>query len=208
MPKNDTVDAATAVTKILKNRRSGDYPIMSYTAVTSHQAMAEAFVNEILKISQHIIPDHTLVAEDLMNIFQLALDTRNDRSITMVSGRHLRARISEQVSRAQRYHEPFSLLVLNLDGVTEPEDYEAIVDTLRERMRQIDLIFLFKSRIVLLLPHTSVEPCKILLERIQLLLRECSDTIPQITISHLTFPIESMTNDMDVLDWVENRLRL
>lgn len=207
MPKNDREENTTAVTKVLKNSSSSGHPIMSYTTVTSHQAMAEAFVNEILRNSQHLIPDHTLTAEELMAIFRLALDTNNDRSITMVSGRHLRARIAEQVSRAQRYREPFSLLVLNLDGVTDTEDYEAIVDTLRERMRQTDLIFLFKYRIVLLLPHTSMEPCKILLERIQLLLKECSDTIPQITIGHLTFPNPSINNAMEVLDWVENILR-
>ena len=207
MPKNDREDSTTAVTKVSRQQRPSDHPIMSYTAVTSHQAMAEAFVMEVLRNAQSIIPDHHLSAEELITIFQLALNTQTDRSITMVSGRHLRARITEQVSRAQRYQEPFSLLVLNLDHVRAEEDYDAIVDTLRERMRQTDLIFLFKHRIVLLLPHTNVKPCKILQGRIEQLLKECLDTLPDIATSHLTFPNTSMKNAMEVLDWAENRLR-
>ena len=125
----------------------------------------------------------------------------------MVSGRHLRARISEQVSRAKRYGEPFSLLVLDLDKIETVDDYDAIVDTLRERMRQTDLIFLFKHRIVLMLPHTSAAPCQVLLERIQMLLKECIVNLPDLPISKLTYPNDAMTKSMEVLDWAENKLR-
>ena len=206
MPKNER-DDTTAVTKVSRHGRHSDHPLMSFTAVTTHLAMAEAFVNEVLRNAQQLIPDHTLTAEELLNIFQTALNSQTDLSVTMVSGRHLRARISEQVSRAKRYSEPFSLLVLNLDPIDNTEDYESIVDTLRERMRQTDLIFLFKHRIVLLLPHTSSAPCEMLLERIQQLLNTCIDAVPQIHISHLTFPDGAIDGSMDVLDWVENKLR-
>jgi hypothetical protein len=182
---------------------------MSYTAVLSHQVMAESFINEILKFAQRLIPDHTVTAEEILSIFQNALNDQGNRSVTMVSGRHLRARITEQVSRARRYQEEFSLLVLNLNGIDDSEDYEAIVDTLRERMRQTDLIFLFKHRIVLMLPHTGAAPCEFLIERIQQLLKGAIDILPDLPpISHLTFPNNTMAESMDVLDWMENKLRL
>jgi hypothetical protein len=181
--------------------------MMSFTAVMSHQAMAEAFVNEVLRIAQQLIPDHAITAEELLSIVQGALNGHGNRSITMVNGRHLRARISEQVSRARRYNETFSLLVLNLDKIQDLDDYEAIVDTLRERMRKTDLIFLFKHRIVLLLPHTDTGPCEHLRERIQVLVKECMSSVPEIPITTLTFPNEIMTKTIHVLDWAENRLR-
>ena len=180
---------------------------MSFTAVTSHQAMAAAFVNEILRAAQVLIPDRDLTAEDLMSIFQRAIYDDKERTITMVSGRHLRSRISEQVSRARRYHEPFSLVVLKMEVEMSKEDYEAVVDTLRERMRQTDLIFLFKHRIVLLLPHTERDACHILEERIQSLIKNCLSDHPPVDTARMTFPNADIDKGMDVLDWAENQLR-
>jgi hypothetical protein len=97
--------------------------------------------------------------------------------------------------------------VLNLDSVEDIEDYEAVVDTLRERMRQTDLIFLFKHRIVLLLPHTAASACQVLLDRIQALLKKAIDGLPDLPFNRLTFPNDTMVESMEVLDWAENKLR-
>jgi hypothetical protein len=204
---NKTNDTPTAVTKIAGSHRPPSIPLMSFTAVTSHQAMASAFVNELLRAAQTIIPDRELHAEDLVSILQRALYDEKDHNITLVSGRHLRSRISEQVSRAKRYNEPFSLIALNLDSIVDHLDYEAVVDTLRERMRQTDLIFLFRSRIVLLLPHTEKAACRMLEERIQTLLKTGLAQVPKITLSNMTFPNPELERGMDVLDWAENQLR-
>ena len=181
--------------------------MMSFTAVTSHQAMASAFVNEMLRTAQLLIPDRDLTAEDLLSILQRALFDDKDRTITMVSGRHLRSRISEQVSRARRYKEPFSLVVLKMEAEMDKEDYEAVVDTLRERMRQTDMIFLFKHRIVLLLPHTERDACKMLEERIQTLIKNCLSEHPPVATARMTFPNPEFEKGMEVLDWAENQLR-
>lgn len=180
---------------------------MSFTAVTSHKAMAEAFVNELTRVAKQIIPERPLSAEDIVNICQIALQDKPDQSITMVGGRHLRARISEQVSRAKRYKEPFSLVVLNLANLTDKDDYDAIVDTLRERMRMTDLMFLFKYRIALLLPHTAKDACDILINRIQELIKICLVNMPNIDVTALTCPHPDFTRTSDVLDWAENQLR-
>ena len=205
--KNGTESTTAVVTKVSAMRKPADHPLMSFTAVVSHQTMAEAFLNEMLRVAQKLIPDHTLTGEELLSIIQRALYDQGGRSITMVNGRHLRARISEQVSRASRYNEYFSLIVLNLDEIQSADDYEAIVDTLRERMRKTDLIFLFKHRIVLLLPHTGSEPCEVLKERIQSLIAEGMASPPDVPINTLTFPNETMAKSMQVLDWTENMLR-
>jgi hypothetical protein len=201
-------DNPTAVTRLSRgSQKSTNHPIMSFTSVTTHQAMADAFVKEVLRIAQNIIPDKELNIEDLITIFQRALYDDKERSITMVSGRHLRSRISEQLSRARRYNEPFSLVVLNLNSITDREDYDAVVDTLRERMRQADLIFLFKYRIVLLLPHTEKDACLLMEDRIRSLLQASIAGRPPLETTHITFPSPEMKSGMDVLDWAENQLR-
>ena len=200
-------DNSTAVTKISADKKARSQPMMSFTAVTSHQAMAAAFVNELLRSAQQLIPDRELTAEDMLSILQRALYDDKDRSVTMVSGRHLRSRISDQVSRAKRYNEPFSLVALKLPEAVDTEDYDAVVDTLRERMRQTDLIFLFKHRIVLLLPHTEKEACQVLQDRIQQLLKGCLHNMPPVETNCLTFPDSELHKGMEVLDWAENQLR-
>ena len=198
---------STVITKITKNRKDSDHPLMSFTAVTTHKSMAEAFVEELVRAARIIIPERSISAEDIVKICQLALQDKPDRSITMVGGRHLRARITDQVSRANRYKEPFSIVILNVANLTDREDYDSIVDTLRERMRQTDLIFLFKYRIALLLPHTEEAACVMLVGRILELLKSCLVDMPEVNAASMTYPHPEIKLAGDVLDWTENQLR-
>lgn len=204
---NQGDERQTSVTRVTNSKKSDEHPLMSFTAVMSHQAMAEAFINELVRVAQRIIPDRDISPQDLVSILQVAMADRVEPSITMVGGRHLRARISEQVSRARRYNEPFSLLVLHLDNVTSSDDYEAIVDTLRERMRQTDFLFLFKVRIVILLPHADEVACSTLVGRIKNLVENCLANRLTLQMSHLTYPHSDLVKASDVLDWTENQLR-
>lgn len=200
-------DGSTVVTRVSANKDSGVQPLMSYTAVTTHREMAEAFVRELIRMGQQIMPDHDLTVEDLISICHIALDNKKDTGVVMLEGRHLRGRIGEQLSRGDRYKEPFSLMVLKLsEGSTKPE-YEAVVDTLCERMRKTDLMFLFKSRVVLILPHTIKENCGMLAGRIAHLLKEAVNTGIDVEIEHLTYPDPDLPSKSSVLDWAEDQLR-
>ena len=205
---NQGGERTTSVTKVTNSKKQDDYPLMSFTAVMSHPNMAEAFINELTRIAQKMIPDREITGQDIYSIFQLAMTERIESTVTMVGGRHLRARITEQVSRASRYGEPFSILVLNLDNIDSPDDYEAIVDTLRERMRQTDFLFLFKVRVVILLPHTDEEACSTLVARIRILLENCLAHQPELKMAHLTIPHHDFSKTSQVLDWAENQLRI
>ncbi len=197
---------STMVTRRRDTQGSAEVPMMSYTAVTSHQTMAEAFMKEVVRLGQRMLPDHDLNIEDVLSICHLALK-RKERGVVMLEGRHLRGRIGEQVSRADRYKEPFSLLVLNLDGLNDMITYDSVVDTLCERMRKTDLMFLFKYRIVLILPHTENKACEILSHRIQHLLEETVVSKPLPEFARLTYPDENILKTSQVLDWTEDQLR-
>ncbi len=203
---NDTTGQTTTVTRMKEKRESGETPLMSYTAVTSHQTMAEAFMNELVRVGQKMTPDRTLSMEDVLTICHVALD-RKERGVVMLEGRHLRGRIGEQISRADRYKEAFSLLVLKLESVKNSVEYDSIVDTLCERMRKTDLMFLFKQRIVLILPHTHADACQLLSRRIQVLLKETVATKPNVEFGHMTYPNPEVTTTPQVLDWAEDQLR-
>ena len=204
MPQNEIT--TTTVTRSREVRGSGEYPIMSYTAVTSHQAMAEAFIKELLRVGQRIMPDKELTTEDILAICHLALD-HSERGAVILEGRHLRFRISDQISRAERYKETVSLLVLKLDNIANPSIYDAIVDTLCERMRKTDLLFLFRQRIALLLPHTDLVSCQKLHERVESLLKATLEESSKIDMASLTYPSEQISAGTQVLDWVEDQLR-
>ena len=206
-----TQDSTGQTTKVAKNKESGtaDHPLMSFTAVTTHKSMAAAFVKELIKAGQRMLPDKDLSPEDLLTICHVALDKREHGAI-MLEGRHLRGRIGEQLSRAQRYKEPFSLLVLKFESGITPITYDAIVDTLCERMRDTDLMFLFKYRVVLLLPHTAQEAVQKLSTRILGLLEtnvEWPANLGRLEMATATFPDPEFHTASKMLDWAEDQIR-
>ena len=198
---------STVVTRVTNEKKGSDvHPLMSYTAVTSHREMAVAFVRELIRHGNRIMNDHELSIEDLVTICPLALE-RRETGVMMLEGRHLRGRVSEQISRADRYKEPFSLMFLKLNAALDRSGYDSVVDTLCERMRKTDLMFIFKTRIALILPHTLKEPCAVLAARVQELLETAVTTGIIDGIPTLTYPDPEITARSQVLDWAEDQLR-
>ncbi len=202
----DPTSGSSTITSLTKKRDPADHPLMSYTAVTSHQSMAEAFLEELISLGQKIMPDHVLTITDVLSICKVALK-QGGPGVVVLEGRHLRGRISEQLSRADRYKESFSVLVLQFDNADDGNVYDSMVDTLCERMRKTDLLFLFRSRIVLVLPHTEAHACIALQKRILSLVDDAMNPKPEIGFHALTYPNPDLSRSMKVLDWVEDRLR-
>jgi len=200
--------STTVVTKVTKDKDTAEqHPMMSFTAVTSHRTMAEAFIRELLTTGQRIMQDHDLTVEDLVSICHVALDKR-DEGMVMLEGRHLRSRVSEQVSRANRYDEEFSLMSVRFESVPEENAYDAMLDTLAERMRNTDMLFMFKSRMVIMLPHTPKEPCEMLSDRVRGLIDQAfANNAPPIEINWMTYPDPQIERSSEVLDWCEDQLR-
>jgi len=197
---------STVVTRVTGKKDTDVHPMMSYTAVTSHREMAVAFVRELLRHGNRIMNDHELTIEDLVTICHLALSQR-ETGVMMLEGRHLRARVSEQISRADRYNEPFSVMFVRLNASLDRSGYDSVVDTLCERMRKTDMLFIFKSRLALILPHTLKDPCAILAARVQQLLETAVATGIIDGIPTLTYPDPEITARSQVLDWAEDQLR-
>lgn len=204
---DEPTGSTTLVTKVTKDKDTSEHPIMSFTAVTTHRTMAEAFIRELLSTGQRIMQDHDLTVEDLVAICHVALDKR-DEGMVMLEGRHLRSRVSEQLSRAKRYSEEFSLMAVRFGEVPEENAYDAMLDTLAERMRNTDMLFMFKSRMVIMLPHTPKEPCQMLSDRVRGLIDQAfANNAPPIEIAWMTYPDVQIEKSSQVLDWCEDQLR-
>jgi hypothetical protein len=197
---------STVITRISAAKPESAPATMSYTAVTTHPDMALSFTGQLLRFAGQLIPDRRLSIEDIITVCRTAL-THTEQHMLILEGRQLRGRISEQLSRARRYGEPFSLIVLKLAGDISGDVHESLVDTLCERMRQTDILFTFKKRIVLMLPHTEEHASIILTTRVKDLLAANLPAGCLESIERLSFPCTTITKASQVLDWAEDQLR-
>ncbi|MBN2344027.1 MAG: hypothetical protein JXX29_04425 [Deltaproteobacteria bacterium] len=179
---------------------------MTYTNVTTKGDLAAELVHHILVFCQRLIPDKPLTIEDLITICHAALDTETS-GVRLMEGKFMRGRISEQLSRSRRYGETFSMLAIKLASSTSSSQYEALIDVLRERLRTSDLVFTFKHRIILLLPHIDEANTNLLIRRVKGLVDASFRSTPILEVEKLCFPNPGITRSSQVLDWAEDQLR-
>ncbi|MCU0661855.1 MAG: hypothetical protein MUC50_05960 [Myxococcota bacterium] len=208
---NDNTNAAdstgsTTVTRSASGKDPSESTALTYSEVISQKTVAETLVRKLLAHALGIIKDRPLTTKDLYKICQLALGSEKE-TVPILEGRHLRSRVSEQLSRAQRYKEPFSLLAIHLPGQIDSPSYDSVIDALAERMRDSDMLFTFKVCIVLLLPHTPKDGVQRLVGRVHTLLAATHKEGPALTMNSLTYPDPSITKRSEVLDWAEDQLR-
>jgi len=181
-----------------------ELPEMSYTAVTSNREMAGNFSRYLLAAAAKMVSRDWSV-QDLADVLTYVLEG-GETPVMFIEGRYLRKRIREQVARADRYGEPFSIMVLSLEGAVEGEGYESLVDLLTERLRRSDMVFLYRHRVAILLPHTPADVLARLEDRISKL-AGATLGLRNITFIEASYPDERFTSPEQVLDWAEDRLR-
>jgi hypothetical protein len=204
-PATDAADTTGVRPSPYAEEQVLEFPSMSYTAVTSNREMAGGFTRYLLAAAGRMVPREWSV-QDLSDILTFVLEG-GDSPVQFIEGRYLRKRIREQVARADRYAEPFSMLVLRMEEEPGREDVqESLVDVLTERLRRSDMVFLYRHRIAILLPHTPAAVLSRLQERIRRL-AEASLGLKEIGFEAASYPGEEFGRPDDVLDWVEDRLR-
>ncbi|MBN2718224.1 MAG: hypothetical protein JXX14_20435 [Deltaproteobacteria bacterium] len=203
---SDQTKAHRDITTIGANLDSEIAAQMTYSAVTRQGALAAELVHHILGYCERLIPDRKLSIEDLITICHAALETESGK-VRLLEGKFMRGRISEQLSRSRRYGESFSMLAIKLSPQTTGSQYEALLDVLRERLRVSDMVFTFKSRILLILPHSNESQTLLIIRRIKGLVDASFRNPPIVAIEKLNFPDPAITRSSQVLDWAEDQLR-
>ena len=99
------------------------------------------------------------------------------------------------------------MLALKLSPQTSNSQYDALLDVLRERLRVSDMVFTFRKRIILILPHINESNTKMLIRRIRSLVDASFRSTPIVNIEKLIFPHPTITRSSQVLDWAEDQLR-
>ncbi|MBN2527907.1 MAG: hypothetical protein JXR76_16075 [Deltaproteobacteria bacterium] len=179
---------------------------MTYSAVTTQGALAAELVHHILGYCERLIPDRKLKIEDLITICHAAMETEKS-GVRLLKGKFMRGRISEQLSRTKRYGETFSMIAIKLSNRTTNSQYDALIDVLRERLRASDVVFTFRQRIMLMLPHITEENTTQLIRRVKSLVDASFRSTPIVDVQTLSFPHPSLSRTSQVLDWAEDQLR-
>jgi hypothetical protein len=136
-----------------------------------------------------------------------------NEAVRVVEGRYLRKRVREQCSFAERYHEPFALVVLQL--LPEPEDgaYARAVESIAPRLRRSDMIAIYKRRVALLLPRMAPTAIAALTERIWPTFDAAVGGKVVERVPAIVFPGPdpstgiALDGTQAVLDWLEDQLR-
>lgn len=137
--------------------------------------------------------------------------------------RHFRTRLEEEFSRAKRYKNPLSCLMLDIDHFKNINDafghaqgdvvLKEITDAIRNSARKIDIVARYGGEeFVVLLPHTDKEGAFIHAERIREAVKgnRCSDgdTCMMVTVSLgvATFPSPDVNSADDLVGKADNAL--
>jgi hypothetical protein len=126
----------------------------------------------------------------------------------IVEGRYLRKRVRELCAYAERYGEPFAMVVLKL--AKEPREglYGSMAEPIVAKLRKTDMITAYRRRFAILLPRMDPQALASLGQRV----REVAETLagaPVVeSIATTMFPMPNMDETQLILDWLEDQLRL
>jgi hypothetical protein len=94
--------------------------------------------------------------------------------------------IRRHIAEHKRYERPFSVVHIELDA-NDAAEIRAVSDRLRASVRYVDQIGLASRRVVLILPHTPREGCRVAAERLAV---QAEHAIPRerFILSQATYP--------------------
>ncbi len=181
---------------------------LDYKAVTTEPAAAQRFVRQLLQTAAAAAPDHEWTEQDLRDVLEFVVRA-GPPPVQVMEGRHLRKRIREQLARSERYHEPFSVMVVTLGDAHSVEMYSPVLDSLLERLRKTDMVFMYKKRFAILLPHTQPASVQMLSERLRSLIAAVigRGSDKALTMQTSSYPSRAHVDDESILDWCEDQLR-
>lgn len=199
----------TTVTEAAKRLGIDLHPLeqADLRALKADPVLAQQFARRLALSAKEIVPAADWSVEDLRDVLEVAIQGAPPEAVRVVEGRYLRKRVREQCAYAERYGEPFALVVLKLAPEPAEGDYARCLDALVERLRRSDMMAIYKRRLALLLPRVHPVGVPMLLSRV----RETMDR----TVGHRVvesapvalFPDAQYPDTQSMLDWLEDRLR-
>ncbi|MBN8614597.1 MAG: hypothetical protein J0L92_28610 [Deltaproteobacteria bacterium] len=200
----------TTVTEAAKRLGIDLHPLEQAELATlkDDSVLAQQFVRRLLLQAKEIAPNASWSAEDLLDVVQAAVHGRIPDLDRVVEGRYLRKRVRELCAYAERYGEPFAMVVLKL--AREPSEglYGSMAHPLVAKLRRTDMVTAYKRRFAILLPRMEAAALPSLSERLAAVANDLAGTkVVEVTTSTM-FPMPELDETQLILDWLEDQLRL
>lgn len=170
--------------------------------------LAQQFARRLLLGAKEIAPNASWTVEDLLDVLEAAVHGRIPDVDRVVEGRYLRKRVRELCAYAERYGEPFAMVVLKL--AREPREglYGSMAEPIVAKLRKTDMITAYRRRFAILLPRMEAGA----LASLGLRVSEVADGLAgaQVVeaVASTMFPGEGIEETQAILDWLEDQLRL
>ncbi len=169
--------------------------------------LAQRFANLVVRSASSQLPGGPWSIEDLRDILDAAIRGRRREGVRIVEGRYFRKRVREQCALAERYGDPFAVVVISLEPEPSPGVYQSVLDAVVERLRSTDMVFLYRRRYALVLPRMRDEALEPLIARVRELIGVGAGEGVIEDIRTLVYPDASHQDTQSVLDWAEDQLR-
>ena len=178
-------------------------------ALRRDPALAHHFARKLAVVAREVAPSASLSVEDLREVLEIAMQNASaDPSSRIVEGRYLRKRVREQCAYVERYGDSFALAVFELVPEPKPGQYVRAMAEVVSKLRQSDMVTVYRRRVAMLLPRISVVAVASILARVRSELDRTSGRDVVQGAQHLVYPSASVTDTQGALDWLEDRLRV
>lgn len=201
----------TTVTETAKRIGEGydlsDLDEADLDTICADPLLAQRFAKQLTELAQEVMPGRGWSVEDLRDILEAAVRGRRKEGVRIVEGRYFRKRVREQCGLAERYNDPFAVVVISLSPEPQAGVYQSVLDAIVERLRKTDMVFLYKRRFALVLPRMRAESLEPLVSRVRELIGVGAGAGVVEDIAHVVYPDASHTDTQSLLDWAEDQLR-
>jgi hypothetical protein len=177
-------------------------------AICGDPLVAQRVARHLAAAAHEIAPGREWSIEDLRDVLEAAC-TAGPRAdgVRVLEGRYFRKRLRDQCALAERYGDPFALVVYRLRDGDDTASYARLLDQITERLRRTDMVFVYRRRFAILLPRMRATSLDSLIGRVAGLLdpEPCAELVE--SVERLTFPDDAFEDTQAVLDWAEDQLR-
>jgi hypothetical protein len=176
-------------------------------AICADPLIAQRLARHLAVAAHEMAPGREWSIEDLRDVLEAACSGPRADGVRVLEGRYFRKRLRDQCALAERYGDPFALVVYRLRDGEDTASYAKLLDEITERLRRTDMVFVYRRRFAILLPRMRATSLDSLIGRVADLLHpEPFGDIVE-SVEKLTFPDDAFEDTQAVLDWAEDQLR-
>lgn len=176
--------------------------------ICADPVLAQRLARRIAALAHDVAPGREWSIENIRDVFEVACRGPQVDKVQVLEGRYFRKRLREQCALAERYGDPFAIVVVRLDDALDSTAlYDSVLDAITDRLRRTDMVFLYKRRFALILPRMRAVSLGPLIGRLERLVQVGAggEVIDHVTT--LVYPDPEHADTQAVLDWAEDQLR-